>query len=115
MCNERIVQNEFCLGENIRLKGDLGNFSVIVRDHLLLENCNNFSYIKDKLFVTKSKNNLYVFSTKVINVDGEETLEELAAVDIKSHNVLVKVTISELSYLIDSNCQITLGDRPRYY
>jgi hypothetical protein len=111
MCNNN--QKFFNLSEDIKIDGEINNFSLIVRNKTMLENCCNFSYITNKLLVTKSGNIVYIFSTKLTKQDS--TLPLLATFKLNVANAYAKVVIDEKIFIIDANCQITFSDSTKFY
>lgn len=111
MCNNN--QNYFNLSEYIKLDGEINNFRLIVKDAVVLENCCNFSYITNKLLVTKSGNTVYIFSTN-LNED-QKILPLLAKFELNVPNAYAKIIIEEKMFIIDANCQVTFSDSSKSY
>jgi hypothetical protein len=115
MCNERNIKNEYYLNDNIQIQGPISDFNLLINGNLILEHCSNFSFIPGKLFTVKNSSIVYVFSTKVMNIKGKFTLEELANFNISSPKIFTKVIVEDTAYIIDFNCQITFNDCKKCY
>ena len=88
----------------INVKGNLFDFGL--NNDIILNDCNLFSYISDTLFVIKKENfNLGIESTEVVSTNFKAI--ELASFSNTSKNVFADVTIDNICYTIDYNCQVT--------
>lgn len=89
----------------INSKGTL--FDLGLNEDLVMNDCTNFSYISDKLIVTKKKNVITIFSAKPIEENGKAKVNILASFSNNNPNIFADVVINDSCYTIDYNCQVT--------
>ena len=89
----------------INSKGNM--FDLGLDDRIIMEDCINFSYIYDKIIVTKRKNVITIYSATPKIEKGKKKEVILASFSNSNPNIFADVIIGEYCYTIDYNCQIT--------
>lgn len=82
-------------------------FDLGLNDDLIIADCSNFSYVADKLIITKKKNVITIFSTVTIEKNGKKEPKVLATFSNSCSNIFANVIIDNTCYIIDYNCQVT--------
>lgn len=89
----------------IKSKGTL--FDLGLDTELIMTDCNNFSYVSEKLIITKKKNIITIFSGKPIENGEKKEANILATFSNNTPNVFANIIIESTCYTIDYNCQVT--------
>ena len=95
----------------INVKGNLFDFGL--NNDIILNDCNLFYYISDTLFFIKKENNIHIYSAIPEEEHGKNKAIELASFSNTSKNVFADVTIDNICYTIDYNCQVTSTSRTK--
>ena len=82
-------------------------FDLGLDDRIIMEDCINFSYIYDKIIVTKRKNVITIYSATPKIEKGKKKEVILASFSNSNPNIFADVIIGEYCYTIDYICQIT--------
>ena len=97
----------------INSKGNM--FDLGLDDRIIMEDCINFSYIYDKIIVTKRKNVITIYSATPKIENGQKKEVILASFSNSNPNIFADVIIGEYCYTIDYNCQITISPSKRRF
>ena len=89
----------------IKSKGT--TFNLGLDKNLIMVDCSNFSYVSDKIIVTKKKNVITIFSAIPIAKNEKKEANILASFSNTNTNVFANVIIDDTCYTIDYNCQVT--------
>lgn len=91
----------------INSKGILFDFGI--DDEIIVTDCNNFSYVSNKIISVKKNDTITVFSILPIEKNGKKLPNKLASISNTNPNIFIDIVIENNCYTIDCNCQVTVS------
>ena len=102
-----MMGNTYPLKNGFWIKSKDNLFYLGLNNDIIMSECINFSYVYDKLIVTKKGKNITIFSADPIEKDGKLEAKILANFSNNNSNLFANVIIDDRCYTIDYNCQVT--------
>lgn len=109
------MKRNFFLENGIYCEGEYNNFRLLYKEHVLIPSLSNIAYIPNKLIAVKSGCEVLVYDTKVTKDLNGYLLLPFASFKAYATPTLLKITIQGITYTIDNNVQIKIGEHTKMY
>lgn len=109
------MERNFFLENGIFCYGKHDKFRLLYKDYVLTPSLSNIAYIPGKLIAVKSDNKVIIYAPKVTRDFLGYNLLKLAMFEIYDVCACLKINIKGITYIIDSNVQIKMGENTKLY